>query len=374
MSFNAHQLLEQLRVHNRYRDVRAVTPISSTQVLIDGRAVHLFSGNDYLGLSGDLRVKDALARAAQQYGMGPRGAALICGYTDEHAALESELAELKGTESALLFPTGFQTNLGLLTALGSEETAFFSDALNHASIIDGCRLAKGAVFVYAHRDMNALETLLKQSTARIKVVVTDALFSMDGTLAPLPDIVELCQRYGALIVLDEAHSTLVFGAHGGGVAEHFGLVDRVDFHVGTLSKAVGTHGGFIATSAERRQWLLNTARSYVFTTALPLPIVSATRAALKAATPVLRSRLWDNVTQLTEALSLSAKSPIIPIVLGDEQRTLEVAASLFEAGFHIGAIRPPTVAKGTSRLRITVSAAHTEPTIDQLAKLLGHAL
>jgi 8-amino-7-oxononanoate synthase len=162
----------------------------------------------------------------------------------------------------------------------------------------------------------------------------------------------------------------VFGVHGGGVAEHFGLADRVDFHVGTLSKAVGTHGGFIATSAERRQWLLNTARSYVFTTALPLPIVSATRAALKAATPALRSRLWPNVTQLTEGLSLSDQNPIVPVLLKDEADTLESAGVLFEQGFHVGAIRPPTVPHGTSRLRITLSAAHESETITRLKDVL----
>ncbi len=371
VSFSATEILAQLQSVNRFRDLKALTPVSPTQVEVDGRLVHLFSSNDYLGLSGSRAVKDALIDAAKRVGMGPRGAALICGYTEEHAALEEDLARLKGTESALLFPTGFQSNLGLLAALGGPDTAFYSDALNHASIIDGCRLAKGSVHVYGHRDMNSLESLLKGATASTRVVVSDALFSMDGTLAPLPELVSLCERYGALLVLDEAHSTLVFGDHGGGVAEHFGLADRVDFHVGTLSKAVGAQGGFVAMSAERRQWLLNTARSYVFTTALPVPMVAGARAAIGAATSELRGQLWKNIERFSAELGVPMSSPILSVVLGTEEAAMETSAALFTRGFHVGAIRPPTVPKGTSRLRIALSAAHAPEAIVGLASALS---
>ena len=372
MNFCARELLRELSDQNRHRSLRAVDPLSSTTVQIDGRVIHLFSSNDYLGLSGSSEVKQALVNSAHDVGMGPRGASLICGYTEAHASLEEELARLKGTESALLFPTGFQANLGLLTALGSPETSFFSDALNHASIIDGCRLAKGDVRVYAHRDMTSLETLLKQSKSPRKVVVTDALFSMDGTLAPLPDLVTLCERYSAVLVLDEAHSTLVFGANGGGVAEHFGLTDRVHFHVGTLSKAIGAHGGFVATSKVRREWLLNTARSYVFTTALPMPLVAAARAGLRAATAQRRACLWKNIATMADLLGKPIESPIVPIHVGEESRAMALAASMFDVGFHVGAIRPPTVPRGTSRLRITLSADHRLEVMEALVSALRH--
>lgn len=370
MGLKTEERLETLRADGRYRTLRITQDHAPTFMLLDGKPVHIFSSNDYLGLATDPIMKKAIAEAGERYGMGPRAAALICGYTDEHHQLESELARLKQTETALLFPTGFQANLGILSALGSDETDFFSDALNHASIIDGCRLARGQVRVYQHRDITHLNELLSASDASTKVVVTDAVFSMDGTLAPLPDLVKVAQRHDATLVLDEAHSTLVFGQQGGGVAEHFGLADQIDFHVGTLSKAVGAHGGFIATSTKHRQWLLNTARSYVFTTALPLPIVCAARAGLAAATSERRSRLWQNVRVMSQHLSLELHSPIVPIVLGDEARTMTAAAALFDAGFHVGAIRPPTVPRKTSRLRITLSAAHTAAQIEALAGAL----
>ena len=371
MSFCETELLNAIAAQNRARSLKSVSPVSPTSARVDGHLIHLFSGNDYLGLSGSETVKVALAQCGRDVGMGPRAAALICGYTEEHAMLESELAQLKGTESALLFPTGFQANLGLLSALGSAETEFFSDALNHASIIDGCRLAKGRVHVYSHRDMDALESMLKASAAKRKVVVSDALFSMDGTLAPLPDIVRLCERHGATLVLDEAHSTLVFGKNGGGIAEHFGLSAQVDFHVGTLSKAMGAHGGFVATSAARREWLLNTARTFIFTTALPMPMVAAARAGLRAATPERIGRLWHNIKHIETVLQRPVGSPIVPIHIGEESKTLSKAARVFDQGFHVGAIRPPTVPVGTSRLRITLSALHDVDTIGQLVEAIS---
>jgi 8-amino-7-oxononanoate synthase len=273
--------------------------------------------------------------AAKRDGLGPRGSALVCGYTEDIAALEGELAALKEAEASLVFPTGFAANLGVLTALGSADTCFFSDALNHASIIDGCRQAKGQTQIYRHRNMAHLEELLSGSQALRKVIVTDSLFSMEGVSAPLGDLVELKARYGAVLVIDEAHATLVFGDRGGGVAQKQGVAARVDFHVGTLSKACGALGGFVATSETGRRYLLNAARSYIYSTALPAPVVAAARAAIRVATRdnVLREALWARVHQLGVEIDQALQAPIASIILGEERHAVEASRALFELGF-----------------------------------------
>lgn len=362
--------LAALRAAGRLRTLKAVTPVSATRVVFEGRELVLFSSNDYLGLSQHPDVRAAAARAALERGMGTRGSALICGYTDQHQALEAELAALKGAESALLFPTGFQANLGVLSAIGTEGE-IFSDALNHASIIDGCRLARAVVRVYPHNDLDALASLLEASTARRKVIVTDGLFSMDGDVARLQDLVVLKNRHGAHLVVDEAHSTLLYGPTGAGLAEAAGVADQIDFQIGTLSKAIGAQGGFVACSATRRSWLLNVARSYIFSTALPAPVVAAARAALQTASDgVLRAQLWQRVAQLSTALNRSLVSPIVPILLYHEDAAVAASHALLEAGFHVTPIRPPTVPPGTCRLRVALSAAHSPADIDALALAL----
>jgi 8-amino-7-oxononanoate synthase len=362
--------LANLQAIDRLRELRSLTPLDARRVLLEGREVRVFCGNDYLGLSQHPDVRAAAAAASQAHGMGPRGSALICGYTEEHRLLERDLAALKGASDALVFPTGFAANMGVLTALGGEDTAFFSDALNHASIIDGCRLARGDVSVYAHGDTADLDRLLSASTAARKIIVTDTVFSMEGTLAPLESIVALKRQHGAVLVIDEAHATLVHGAEGGGVAEAAGVAGEVEFQVGTLSKAVGALGGYVATSSEARSWLLNVARSYVFSTALPLPVVAAAREALAVVrrTPQIRRDLQDRIAQLSEGLGMALDSPIASIVLGTEERALQASASLLEAGLLVPAIRPPTVPPESARLRIALSAAHTQ---DDVADLLA---
>ncbi len=358
------------------RDLRAMVPISAVRAEIDGRVVVLFSSNDYLGLSAHPEVRSAAAEAAESVGLGPRGSPLICGYTSAHRALEEEIAELEGCERALLFPTGYAANLSVMTALAGQGTTVYSDELNHASIIDGCHLARlsGAkVEVYPHRDTEALEGLLRDSVAERHLIVTDTVFSMDGDLAPLPDLVELGERYGALLVVDEAHGTLVFGDGGGGVAEHFGVGERIDVHVGTLSKAAGALGGFAATSDRIRGWLLNRSRTYVYSTAPPLPVVEAARAAIRIACrdPGIRHRLWERVAQFGKLVGAEPSSPIVPVVLGSEGRAVAASRHLLDNDLHVVAIRPPTVPPGTSRLRITLSAAHTAEDIEALAHALG---
>ena len=367
-----HEALQNLQRVDRLRDLRTLVPLDARRALLDGREVRLFCGNDYLGLSQHPDVREAMSQASERHGMGPRGSALICGHTEEHRGLEADLAELKGSEAALVFPTGFAVNLGVLAALGGPETAFFSDALNHASIIDGCRLAHGTVSVYRHRDVADLERLLSESSAGRKVIVTDTIFSMEGSWAPLAELVELKNRQGAILVIDEAHATLVHGPGGGGVADALGLAGDIEFQVGTLSKAVGAQGGYVATSAPARKWLLNTARSYVFSTALPLPVVVAARAALSVARrdPSLRETLRARIAQLSEDLGTPLTSPIASIVLGAEERALEASAQLLEEGLLVPAIRPPTVPVGSARLRVALSAAHSEQDVADLGRAL----
>lgn len=368
-----NEILSTIEANGRMRSTRAVVPKSAVDVEVDGRAVRLFSSNDYLGLSFHDEVRAAAAAAAQELGMGPRGAALICGYSDRHEALESDLAALKGVDAALLFPTGFMANLAALGAVATRESVVFSDELNHASIIDGCRLSRASVRVYRHRDLDHLESLLRACDASRKIIVTDTVFSMEGDLAPLADLVELKARYGAVLITDDAHATLIFGDRGGGLAEAAAVSDQIDLQVGTLSKAVGAQGGFIASSRRMRELLVNTARPYIFTTALPVPVVAAARAALDVATRdgVLRARLWRRVDDLGRALGLALVSPIAPIVIGDDACAVEASRALLERGFHVTAIRPPTVPVGQARLRVTVSAAHTAADVRDFARALS---
>jgi 8-amino-7-oxononanoate synthase len=368
--------LGELEGRDRLRTLQPIEPVDAVHVRSKGEPLTLFSSNDYLGLSHHPEVRRAAAQAAEDLGMGPRGSALVCGYTTAHAALERELADLKSCQDALLFPTGFAANMAVISSLAGPDVAIFSDALNHASIIDGCRLARrrgATLHVYPHGDIDALNELLGRSDAsKKKLVVTDTVFSMDGDLAALDKLVELKYEHQALLVADEAHGTLVFGQTGGGVAEHFGVEDDIDVHVGTLSKAVGALGGFAATSTELRRWILNRGRAFVFSTAQPVPVVEAARAALRVAgeQPETRQRLWKRVEQLGERLGHTLTSPIVPIVLGEEARALAASETLLEQGFHVIAIRPPTVPQGTSRLRVALSAAHTEEDVRTLADVL----
>lgn len=367
--------LRELEAADLLRDLEPLEPQSAVRVRADGRELTLFSTNDYLGLSSHPRLRRTVEASVERAGMGPRGSPLICGYTETHEELEERLSELEGTESTLLFPTGFAANLGVLTALADEGTTIFSDELNHASIIDGCRLARrmGAdLEVYDHADAESLERKLEASEAPRKVVVTDTVFSMEGDLAPLDAIAECKRRHDALLVVDEAHATLVFGETGAGATEHFGVGDAVDVNVGTLSKAFGSLGGFASTSESLRSWILNQGRSYIYSTAPPLPVVAASVASLEIAAdePSLRGTLFEHVERVGEALGRAPTSPIVPVVLGDETRAMEVSRELWDRGIHCTAVRPPTVPEGTSRLRVALSAAHTSSDVERLLDAL----
>ena len=311
-------------------------------------------------------------KALRERGMGIRSASLISGYSELHDALENEIAQLKGQEAALVMSSGYQANVGLLSAIGTADTTIFSDALNHASVIDGCRLSKARVQIYRHRDMEHLEGLLKRCKAKRRVVVTDEVFSMDGHRAPLVQLTALRARYGFILITDSAHSTGIYGNDGAGLCDAAGVADAVDFQVGTLSKSLGSHGGFVACSSKARDWLLNTARAYIFSTALPVPCVGAALAAVKVmrTDPGPNQTLWTHITTLTKALRRPPTGPIIPIIIGQESATLEAASRLQEGGLHVPAIRPPTVPPDTCRLRLSLSAAHTKADIQHLIKAL----
>jgi 8-amino-7-oxononanoate synthase len=332
----------------------------------DGRRVVSFASNDYLGLSADPRVAAAAAAALERWGTGATAARLIVGSRPVHTELEAELAAWKGTERALLFPTGYQANVGVLSALGTSGALICSDELNHASIIDGCRLARAEVAVYPHRDVDAVERLIRGHGRAL--VVTDRVFSMDGEIAPLAELAAVCARHGALLVVDEAHAVLDDGldAPAGGGTPWFAAGAPV-LRVGTLSKALGAHGGFVAGPADLIELLVNRARAFIFTTASAPAVAAAALAALRVVRSedgeALRARLRGYVDRIAPG----HPSPIVPVVLGSEQAALDAAARLLDQGLLVPAIRPPTVPPGTSRLRIALSAAHTDEQVDTLA-------
>jgi 8-amino-7-oxononanoate synthase len=349
-----------------------------------GKALLNFASNDYLDLASDSRVIDA-ARTALASEVGAGASPLVSGHRAAHRELEQALAEWEGAEAALVFPSGYAANLGAIVSLVGPSDAVFSDALNHASIIDGCRLSRAAIHVYRHGDTDHLAALLAEHRgARRRLIVTDGLFSMDGDLAPLASIAELATAQGAMLMVDEAHATGVLGSGGRGAAELAGVRERVDVHIGTLSKALGAAGGFVCGRRSLVELLVNRARSYIFSTAAPPAVAAAARTALEIAQaePARREVLLARAASLRERLVEqrwnigASQSQIIPLLVGDEATALALSAELRARGLWVPAIRPPSVPRGQSRLRISLSYAHTpehlERLLDELAGLTGH--
>lgn len=363
---------------------RVVTPQSNGRCEIDGREVWNFADNDYLSLAHDPRVIQAAQTAAGESGVGAAASALVTGRTHWHDRLEAKLAVFEGTEAAILFPTGYAANLGVISAVIDRNDAVFSDRLNHASLIDGCRLSKAAVTIYDRGYLDELSrALTAASSSRRRLIVTDSLFSMDGDVAPLAELCDLAETHDAMLMIDEAHATGIFGEHGRGLAEQAGVEERVSLHVGTLSKAIGASGGFVAGSDELIQWLWNHARTQVFSTALPPPICAAAVAALDviASEPQRRQELLARSARFHTAVREmgfntidAAIGPIVPVILNDPNSAMQAAHRLEERGYLVGAIRPPTVPAGTSRLRITLSWAHSDEILDGLLKALRAVL
>ena len=370
--------LKTLKNHALMREYRTVEGVQDPYIQIDGKSYLSFCSNNYLGLANHPKIKQAAIEAIRQYGWGAGASRLVSGNMTLHQELEKEIAKFKGTEASLLFPTGYMANVGALCTLVAKGDIVIGDKLNHASIIDGCRQS-GAMFrVYPHNNIHQLESLLQRSSAfRRRLVVTDSVFSMDGDTAPLPEIVEIAKKYDVMLMVDDAHATGVFGQHGKGMIEHYGIEGKIDIIMGSLSKAVGSMGGFIAGSEDLINYLKNKARSFMYTTALPPAICAASLAGLRLIQEdtSLVNMLWENIQYLQSRLSkftdsVVVQSPIVPLIIGSAEDALNVSMKLYQNGIVIPAIRPPTVPSGTSRLRVSLMATHSRDDINKLIDTL----
>lgn len=370
--------LDAQHLRRRLQVVEAVLPAGKVQV--NGQVLLNLSANDYLGLATDPRLIAAAQEAAARWGAGSTASRLIVGTYALHQEVEEAVARFKDTPRAILFNTGYMANVGVIAALMAKGDVILSDKLNHASIVDGMRLAGAAFFRYPHRDLERLETLLKkQSRARRILIITDSVFSVDGDVAPLQDLVTLKERYGAWLLIDEAHATGIFGAKGAGLAEALGLTDAIDIHLGTFSKALGSFGAYVAGSASLIEVLYNKARSFIYSTALPPPVLGAMQTALDIVRqePPRRAYLLEQAALFRQRLqqsgldTLGTETQIIPVLVGDNARALDYAASLRRQGIMAVAIRPPTVPPGTARLRFSLSAVHDPDELAQAATTIG---
>lgn len=352
---------------------------SGARIQLDGRELINFGSNDYLGLAADPRLADAVRETLNEHGWGSGASPLVTGRGALHAALEAELASFEQAEAAILFPSGFAANVGAVTALVSHGDLVVSDAKNHASIIDGCRLSGAQIDVYPHRDVERVERALGQATGfRRRLIVTDSLFSMDGDFAPLGSLAELADRYGAMLLVDEAHATGVFGAAGRGLTEQLGVDERAVIRVGTLSKALGSIGGFVTGSRALVDWLFNRARPYVFSTAPPEAMAAAALAALRIVRdePQRRKSLLTRAKRLRDGLIAdgwqigASQSQIVPVFVGAPQRAMEISSRLRERGLFVPGIRPPSVPDGESLLRVSLTFDHDDAMIDRLLAML----
>jgi 8-amino-7-oxononanoate synthase len=367
--------LKNIREKNLYRRIQPVEGPQGEWITIRGQRTLSLSSNNYLGLANHPTLKKAAAQAIEELGCGAGASRLISGSMVVHEELETRLAQFKKTEAALVFPTGYHANLGTLSALMGQGDIIFSDARNHASIIDGCRLSGASVKVFRHSDMDHLKKLLKEYKAyRHRLIVVDTVFSMDGDIAPLSDIVELAKTHNAWVMVDEAHATGVFGPTGAGIVEELGLSQDIDIQMGTLGKALGCIGAYVAGNSDLIEWLTNRSRSFIYTTAL-LPSAAATALAaleLVQKEPIRRIQLMGNASLLRNELSQlgfdlgKCSSQILPILIGSEKTTLSLQEELFNRGVWGQAVRPPTIPMGTSRIRLTPMATHTESQLKQV--------
>ncbi|HEY6457859.1 MAG TPA: 8-amino-7-oxononanoate synthase [Steroidobacteraceae bacterium] len=370
-------------LRRRRRTVAALDP-ATCEVLVDGERRINFCGNDYLGLKAHPALARALQECAARAGCGSGASHLVTGHGLEHERLEAELAQFTGRQRALLFSTGYMANLAAITCLAARDSRIVMDRLCHASLIDAAHLSGAQLKRFAHADAQAARVMLERAAApEVNLLVSDGVFSMDGDLAPLPQLAQLATRAQACLIVDDAHGLGVMGATGRGSLEHFKLDSAaVPILVGTLGKAFGCFGAFIAGDEDYIEWLLQSARSYIYTTALPQPVAAAARVALGVAASEnwRRERVLELAARLRRGAAqagvplLPSPSPIQPVVLGDSARALRVSEKLFEAGFWVAAIRPPTVPRGSARLRITLSAAHSEQQVDALLEALAAAL
>ncbi len=362
-----------LKAQGLTRRLRRQEGAQGREITIDGRKVLNFCSNDYLGLADDPRLKEAAVQTIGREGLGAGASRLVCGNMLAHQRLEGAIARFKAAEACLLFSTGYMANVGIISSIFGREDIVFCDRLNHASIIDGILLSQARLRRYPHRDMQALEAMLQEASGfKKKGIITDSVFSMDGDIAPLNEIVRLARTYDCIVMIDEAHALGVMGENGRGLAEHCGVEDQIDIAMGTLSKAAGSFGAYCCGSAELIAFLVNKARSFIYTTGMPPAIAAASMRAIEIiqGEPARRQRLWENTGYMKAALksagwdTLGSQTPIIPIVVGDPEVAVAFSDRLLEEGVFVSAIRPPTVPQDTARLRLTVTAAHTREDLD----------
>lgn len=373
--------LKELRQKGLYRQLRLVAGDQGSRVVIDGQEVLLLCSNNYLGLANHPCLKEAAIKAVERYGTGSGAARLVSGNMDLHEALEHRIAEFKGTEAALVFNSGYAANTGIIPALAGKGDIIFSDRLNHASIVDGALLSRAKLVRYPHNDTNALRRLLEKAPDGCRrFIVTDGVFSMDGDIAHLNELVSLKKEFGALLMVDDAHATGVLGAGGRGSAELYDVAGSVDLQMGTLGKGVGSFGAYVAARRELIEYLVNRARSFIFSTSLPPAVLAASLAAIDLVDSpygiALREQLRDNTLFFRDRLktsgfnTLGSSTQIVPVFVGEADKTMEFTARLLEKGIFVQGIRPPTVPVGTSRLRCTVMATHSKPDLERATEVI----
>ena len=366
--------LDQLRQQGLFRPLRVLGSAQDTEAVVDGKRVLNLSSNNYLGLTTHPRLEQAMIAATEEWGAGSGAVRTIAGTMTIHEELERRLAEFKHTEASLVFQSGFTANLGVLQSLVKEGDVIISDELNHASIIDGIRLSKAERSIFKHRDMDDLERHLeKHRDKRVKLVVTDGVFSMDGDIAPLPAIVERAERFQALVMVDDAHASGVLGKNGRGSVNHFGLDGRVDLQMGTLSKAIGVLGGYVAGGQAVRDFLIHRARPFLFSTSHPPGVAAACIAAIDVllAEPERIDRLWKNTERFKDGLKRlgfetgASETPITPVIVGKGAVAMKLSDRLFSLGVFAQGIGYPTVPEGRARIRTIVTSGHTEAQLDR---------
>lgn len=385
------QELQELEKQGLLRRLRQVQSAQGPRIVLNGKEAINLCSNNYLGLANHPVLKEAAKKAIEECGVGASASRLISGTTKLHLLLEKKIAEFKRAESALVFNSGYTANIGIISAFAGRGDVIFSDRFNHASIVDGCLLSGAEFKRYPHRNASVLQEMLvsqiSKSRARQKrLIVTDTVFSMDGDIAPLPELVKLAEKYDCTLMVDEAHAAGVFGENGGGVVEHLGLEDvfrRSNFiQMGTLSKALGCFGAYVAGSKGLIDYLVNKSRAFIYTTALPASIIAPAIKALDIvqSQPQLRIKLWDNVKFFKDALeksgvdTLQSQTQIMPILIADNEKAVTYSNQLLEKGVYIHAVRPPTVPNGQARLRITITASHTKEDLAEASDKLKEVL
>lgn len=372
---NLNETLAELFERGLKRKIRTVEGSQNREITLDRRKVLNFCSNNYLGLADDPRLGAAAAASIITEGFGSGASRLVCGNLSSHSRLEEKIAEFKGTERALLFSTGYMANVGIISSLYNRGDMIFSDKLNHASILDGILLSGAEYKRYAHVDMESLEAMLRAAPPLVKkLIITDSVFSMDGDIAPLPAIVALAKKYSCTVMVDEAHGLGVLGKNGKGAVEHLGLEGQVDIQMGTFSKAAGSFGAYCCGSSQLIDFLINKARSFIYTTGLPPSVAAASLKGLEVIEqePQRREQLWKNTGLVLKALkemgfeTLNTQTPIIPIVVKEASLSVRFSEKLLEDGIFVSAIRPPTVPANTARLRVTVMATHTPEDLNKL--------